>query len=234
MLEPHEILDDLIAWFQPKPMAGRRVLITAGPTRAADRPGARDHQYVVRQDGLRDRAGGARGGCDGDAGLGDRPRWPRRAAWVRIDVDTARQMHDAVMAEVGGADCFIAVAAVADWHVVNAADHKLKKKGGAFVGPVLEFAENPDILAAVAARENAPYTVGFAAETEDLDANAERKLVRKKAGMIVGNLAGDAFGRDDNALTLYDGHGRTTLARADKLVLARQLIVAIAERMAAR
>ena len=153
---------------------------------------------------------------------------------IRIDVETARQMHDVVLREVAGADAFVAVAAVADWHVVNATDQKIKKSHGASIeGPALQFAQNPDILAAVAALPDAPYCVGFAAETEDLHANAEAKLARKKVQLIVGNHAADAFGRDDNALTLYDARGRTTLQRAEKLVLARQLVAAIAERMAA-
>ena len=154
---------------------------------------------------------------------------------VRRDVETAREMHDVVMREVANADCFVAVAAVADWHVVNASSQKIKKLGASAesAGPALQFAPNPDILADVAARPGAPFCVGFAAETEDLHAHAEAKLARKKVGLIVGNHAIDAFGRDDNALTLYDANGRTTLERADKLVLARRLVAEIAARMAA-
>lgn len=234
MLEPHEILDDLIAFFQPKRLAGKRVLITAGPTREPIDPIRAITNHSSGKMGYAIARAAHEAGADvtlvsGPTALAT----PRGVA--RIDVETARQMHDAVMREVIGTDCFVAVAAVADWHVTNAADHKLKKPtqgaGATPIGLDLRFEQNPDILADVAALPDAPFCVGFAAETEDLHANAEAKLARKKVQMIVGNQAGDAFGRDDNALTLYDAAGRTTLERADKLVLARQLIAAIADRL---
>lgn len=233
MLEAHEILDDLIAFFQPKLLRGRRVLITAGPTREPIDPvrAITNHSsgkmgYAVAR--AAHEAGASVTLVSGPTALAT----PRGV--VRLDVETAREMHDVVMREVAGADCFVAVAAVADWHVLNASGKKLKKTGAGSDAPglSLQFALNPDILAAVAALPRAPYCVGFAAETEDLHANAESKLARKKVQLIVGNHASDAFGRNDNALTLYDTHGRTTLERADKLVLARQLVAAIAERMA--
>jgi len=233
MLEAHEILDDLIAFFQPKLLRGRRVLITAGPTREPIDPvrAITNHSsgkmgYAIAR--AAHEAGASVTLVSGPTALAT----PRGV--VRIDVETAREMHDVVLREVAGADCFVAVAAVADWHVLNASGKKLKKTGAGADSPglSLQFAPNPDILAAVAALPGAPYCVGFAAETEDLHANAESKLARKKVQLIVGNHASDAFGRDDNALTLYDAHGRTTLERADKLVLARRLVAAIAERMA--
>jgi len=233
MLEAHEILDDLIAFFQPKLLRGRRVLITAGPTREPIDPvrAITNHSsgkmgYAIAR--AAHEAGASVTLVSGPTALAT----PRGV--VRIDVETAREMHDVVLREVAGTDCFVAVAAVADWHVLNASGKKLKKTGAGADSPglSLQFAPNPDILAAVAALPGAPYCVGFAAETEDLHANAESKLARKKVQLIVGNHASDAFGRDDNALTLYDAHGRTTLERADKLVLARRLVAAIAERMA--
>ncbi len=124
------------------------------------------------------------------------------------------------------------VAAVADWHVANAAPEKIKKAGND--GPALRFSPNPDILAAVAALSDRPYCVGFAAETGDLDRQAEDKRIRKKVDLIVGNRADEAFGRDDNALTLYDANGRTPLGHSDKLTLARQLVAAIAARLSTR
>ena len=229
MLEPHEILDDVIAFFQPKPLAGRRVVVTAGPTREPIDPvrAITNHSsgkmgYAVAR--AAHEAGAFVTLVSGPTAL------PVPRGVHRIDVDTAREMHAAVMDAVIGADCFVAVAAVADWHVTNASDHKLKKASPAD-GLDLRFSQNPDILAGVAALPRRPYCVGFAAETEDLDANAERKRVKKNVDLIVGNLATDAFGRDDNALTLYDADGRTSLPRADKLVLARQLVAAIATRM---
>ena len=238
MLEPHELLDDVVAHFQPKLLAGKRVLITAGPTREPIDPVRAITNHSSGKMGYAVARAAHEAGADvtlvsGPVSLAT----PRGIA--RIDVDTARDMHDVVMREAGAADCFIAVAAVADWHVLNASDHKIKKPtsigaedGHAVPGLELRFSPNPDILAAVAALPNAPYCVGFAAETEDLHANAEAKLARKKVQLIVGNDATDAFGRDDNALTLYDAEGRTTLERADKLVLARLLVGEIARRMA--
>ncbi len=231
MLEPDEILDDLIAFFQPKPMRGRRVLITAGPTREPIDPVRAITNHSSGKMGYAIARAAHEAGAEVTLVSGPTALATPRGV-VRIDVETARQMYDVVMREVAGADCFIAVAAVADWHVIDASEHKLKKAGVGSDGPILKFAQNPDILAAVAARPTAPYCVGFAAETEDLHANAESKLARKKVQLIVGNHAHEAFGRDDNALTLYDARGRTTLERADKLVLARQLVAAIAERMA--
>ena len=238
MLEPDEILDDVIAFFQPKRLAGRRVVITAGPTREPIDPVRAITNHSSGKMGYAIARAAHEAGADVALVSGPTALATPRGV-VRIDVETARQMHDAVMREiVGGAlrcDCFVAVAAVADWHVLNVADRKLKKVIGDAVaahGPELRFGQNPDILADVAALPGAPYCVGFAAETDDLDANAEAKLARKKVGMIVGNHASDAFGRDDNALTLYDATGRTTLERADKLVLARRLIDAIATRLA--
>ncbi len=237
MLEPHEILDDVIAFFQPKRLAGRRLLITAGPTREPVDPVRSITNHSSGKMGYAIARAAHEAGADvmlvsGPVSLAT----PRGV--VRIDVETARQMHDVVMREATRADCFVAVAAVADWHVLNAADHKLKKTttveagdGHAVPGLELRFEANPDILAAVAALPSPPYCVGFAAETEDLHGNAESKLARKKAQMIVGNLATEAFGRDDNALTLYTAAGRTVLERADKLVLARQLVAAIADRL---
>ena len=239
MLEPDEILDDVIAFFQPKRLAGRRVLITAGPTREPIDPVRSITNHSSGKMGYAIARAAREAGADVTLVSGPTALATPRGV-VRIDVETAREMHDAVMREVGGAarsDCFIAVAAVADWHVLNAADHKLKKPSvatddtRAMPGLELRFAQNPDILADVAALADAPYCVGFAAETEDLHANAEAKLARKKVGLIVGNQATEAFGRDDNALTLYEADGRTTFERADKLVLARRLIDAIAERM---
>lgn len=231
MLEAYEILDDVIAFFQPKLLQGRRVLVTAGPTREPIDPvrAITNHSsgkmgYAIAR--AAQEAGASVTLVSGPTAL------PTPRGVVRIDVETARQMHDSVMREVAAADCFIAVAAVADWHVSNAASQKIKKAGAdSAAGLALQFAPNPDILADVAARPDPPFCVGFAAETEDLHAHAEAKLARKKVDLIVGNHAGDAFGRDDNALTLYDARGRTTYERAGKLVLARRLVAAIAERM---
>jgi phosphopantothenoylcysteine decarboxylase/phosphopantothenate--cysteine ligase len=144
----------------------------------------------------------------------------------RQDVVTAREMHDAVLERAQRADVFIGVAAVADYHVANRKGHKLKKADGT---PRIELAENPDILAAVAALAKPPFCVGFAAETENLREHAQAKRKRKRIPLLAANLAHEAFGRDDNALTLFDDRGEKVLPRAPKIVLARQLVAHIAQ-----
>jgi phosphopantothenoylcysteine decarboxylase/phosphopantothenate--cysteine ligase len=155
----------------------------------------------------------------------------------RIDVMSAQQMQQAVLAEVGSATVLVATAAVADWRPAQAADQKLKKDGSGVV-PALAFVENPDILATVAASERARsgalYCVGFAAESHDLLAHAQAKRVRKGVPLLVGNIGPDTFGRDDNALLLVDERGHTELSRASKRVLAQQLVGAIASRLVPR
>jgi phosphopantothenoylcysteine decarboxylase/phosphopantothenate--cysteine ligase len=144
---------------------------------------------------------------------------------ARVNVTTAREMYDAVMGRAKDADVFIAVAAVADYHVVQPKGHKMKKGDGP---PSFELAENPDILAAVAALEKRPFCVGFAAETENLVEYAQAKRRKKKIPLLAANLAQAAFGRDDNALTLFDDAGEHVLDRAPKIVLARRLVAHIA------
>jgi phosphopantothenoylcysteine decarboxylase/phosphopantothenate--cysteine ligase len=139
-------------------------------------------------------------------------------------------MHESVMAQIEGKDVFIAVAAVADWHVTNASEQKIKKDADGQM-PALQFAQNPDILAAVAALPVHPYCVGFAAESENLLANAEAKRKKKNIPLLVGNIGHQTFGKDDNELVLFDADGNTRLPRADKLTLARQLIDEIAARL---
>ena len=236
MLEPEELLADVIAFFQPKAMAGQRLLITAGPTFEAIDP--------VR--GITNRSSGKMGfaiaqaareaGAEvtlvaGPVALAT-PRGVRR-----MDVMSAQQMEAAVLAEVDRASVFIATAAVADWRPAQAADQKLKKDGSGAV-PALAFVENPDILATVAASERARsgalYCVGFAAESHDLLAHAQAKRARKGVPLLVGNIGPDTFGRDDNALLLVDEHGSTELPRASKRALAQQLVHEIGRRLAQR
>ena len=232
MLEAAELRDELIAFFQPKLLAGKRVLVTAGPTFEPIDP--------VR--GLTNRSSGKMGfaiaraaaeaGADvtllaGPVALAT----PRHVK--RVDVTTAVEMHDAAMAAAPTSDVFVATAAVADWRVACVAASKIKKAEGRDV-PAFELVENPDILATVARLPTAPFCVGFAAESDDLIAHARAKLRRKNVPLIVANLGPATFGRDDNALTLVDDEGERELPRADKLVLARQLVAEIAVRLAGR
>ncbi|MEO8805147.1 MAG: bifunctional phosphopantothenoylcysteine decarboxylase/phosphopantothenate--cysteine ligase CoaBC [Burkholderiaceae bacterium] len=237
MLEPAELLAELVAFFQPKLLAGKTLLITAGPTFEPLDP--------VR--GITNRSSGkmgfaiARAAAEAGAAVTlvagpvhqGTPRGVRR-----IDVGTAQEMFDAVLAVAPGHDVFVATAAVADWRAAAASEQKIKKAPGQTV-PSFELTENPDILAAVArlpdsAGQRRPYCVGFAAESHDLLKHAREKLERKKVPLIVANLGPATFGQDDNALTLVDAKGARELPRADKLTLARQLVAEIASRLAAR
>jgi len=124
---------------------------------------------------------------------------------------------------------FVSVAAVADWRVTNPSKQKIKKLNGR--APALEFAENPDILAWVAARRNAPFCVGFAAESEKVAAHATQKRLKKGVPLIAANLAPEALGADDNAITLFDARGRHPLGRGPKIELARKLVAHIAAQL---
>jgi phosphopantothenoylcysteine decarboxylase / phosphopantothenate---cysteine ligase len=233
MLEPTELLAELVAFFQPKLLAGKRVLITAGPTFEPIDP--------VR--GLTNRSSGkmgfavARAAAEAGASVtlvAGPVHLPTPRGVTRIDVITARQMFDAATSAAAANDVFVATAAVADWRPAAFNDHKIKKRPGVKAPPSFELTENPDILATIARLEKAPYCVGFAAESHDLLQHAREKLERKGVPLIVANLGPATFGQDDNALTLVDAHGARELPRADKLALARTLVAEIARRLGAR
>ena len=233
MLEAEEIYADVLVALSPQLLAGKKVLITAGPTYEAIDP--------VR--GITNRSSGKMGyalaqaareaGAEvilvsGPTALAA-PRGVRR-----ISVQSANDMLTAVQSQVAGAHIFIAAAAVADWRVAHASAHKIKKDGSG-KPPALEFAENPDILATVAAsaaaQNGALYCVGFAAESENLAAHAKAKRERKGVPLLVGNIGPDTFGQDDNALLLVDAQGSRAIPRASKRVLAQQLVAEIALRL---
>ena len=230
MLEPHELLEDLIAFFQPKLLAERRVLITAGPTfepidpvRGISNLSSGKMGFALARAA---REAGARVTLvAGPSGL-PTPRGVRR-----IDVVTAREMFDAVMGYANRADVFVGVAAVADWRVVNTSPRKLKKNADAGP-PALQFEANPDILAAVAAMPGGPLTVGFAAESENVVANGQAKRAAKRVAMIVANQAQDALASDEAEVHLIDAGGVRALPRAPKLAQARQIVAAIAQLLA--
>ena len=229
MLEPDELLSELIAFFQPKILAGRHVVITAGPTaekidpiRVISNRSSGKTGYAIAQ--AAHEAGAVVTLISGPTVLAS----PYGVS--RINVESARDMHTAVMNSINGADLFISVAAVADWYVSNASDSKIKKTGTA-TAPRIEFAPNPDILAQVAQLADGPWCVGFAAETENLHEYAEAKRQRKKIPLLVGNLAQHAMNADDTELVLFDDQGQTTLPVLPKIEAARQLIEAIALRL---
>jgi phosphopantothenoylcysteine decarboxylase / phosphopantothenate---cysteine ligase len=235
MLEPPELLEDIVAFFQPKLLAGKRVLVTAGPTFEALDPirGITNHSsgkmgFAIARAARE--AGAQVTLIAGPVSLAT-PRGVQR-----VDVKSAREMLAETMAEEQQADVFIATAAVADWRPVTQSDEKIKKEipGQA---PVVAFTENPDILLTVAqgqrARSGALFCVGFAAETHDLVTHARAKLARKGIPLLVGNIGPLTFGLDDNQLLLVDAHSVQELPRAPKLELARKLVAEIARRLAA-
>ena len=232
MLEPAELLEDLVAFFQPKRLAGKRVLITAGPTFEALDPirGITNHSSGKMGFAIARAAREAGAGVTLVAGPVSLPT-PRGVR--RVDVKSARDMLAATMSEEPRADIFIATAAVADWRPVAQSEEKIKKEGSG-KAPVVAFTENPDILLTVAqgqrARSGALFCVGFAAETQDLVAHAQAKLARKGIPLIAGNIGPLTFGLDDNQLLLVDKDGVQELPRAPKLELARRLIAEIARR----
>ncbi|WP_101048215.1 bifunctional phosphopantothenoylcysteine decarboxylase/phosphopantothenate--cysteine ligase CoaBC [Macromonas nakdongensis] len=235
MLEPEQLCDALIAHFQPKWLAGQRVLVTAGPTFEAIDPvrGITNHSSGKMGFAIARAAQEAGAEVTLVAGPVHLPTpWGVR----RVNVQSALQMQAAVQAEVEGATVFVAAAAVADWRPASAADQKLKKDGSG-LPPALDFVENPDILAGVAqgerARCGALYCVGFAAESHDLLAHAQAKRARKGVPLLVGNIGPATFGQDDNALLLVDAEGYRELSHAPKLNLARQLVAEIARRLGA-
>ncbi len=228
MLEPEQLLESLSAFFQPKLLAGKKVLITAGPTfepidpvRGITNLSSGKMGYAIA------RAASAAGA---EVTLVSGPTSLQAPVGVTVlPVTTALEMRDAVMANVKGQQLFIAVAAVADWRVSDVSSQKIKKQDGQL--PSLTFEQNPDILAEVAAMASPPYCVGFAAESENLLEHGAAKREKKRIPLLVGNIGHQTFGKDDNELVLFDAHGHKNLARANKEILASKLIEEIAHRL---
>jgi phosphopantothenoylcysteine decarboxylase/phosphopantothenate--cysteine ligase len=226
MIEPEEILADMVAHFQPKRLAGKRVLLTAGPTFEAIDPvrgitnlSSGKMGYAIARAARE--AGAQVTLVSGPVSL------PCPQGVTRTAVTSALQMHAAVHHEVAASDVFIAVAAVADYRPAKPIGQKIKK-GAQATPPQIELLQNPDILAEVAALRDPPLCVGFAAESENLAEYAENKRRSKKIPLLVGNLIHDGFGGDDNTLILFDDEGQHPLPSAPKLELARQLVARIA------
>jgi phosphopantothenoylcysteine decarboxylase/phosphopantothenate--cysteine ligase len=226
MLEAAEILEGVIAFFQKKVLAGKKVLITAGPTYEAIDP--------VR--GITNRSSGKMGfalaraaveaGAEvqliaGPCHLATPLEFTGKIK--RTDVVSAKDMHAAVMNHLDS-DIFFAVAAVADWSVKNASAQKIKKSTS--TNPTLEFELNPDILAEVSKKSSGkkPYCVGFAAETHDLEKHAEEKRIKKNIPMLLANLGPDTFGLDDNQLLIVEEKGSTKTNKQGKIALSREII----------
>ena len=224
MLEPQDLLDAIEASLQPKLLAGKRILLTAGPT----------FEAIDAVRGITNLSSGKMGyaiaraavemGADVTLVSGQSSQKPPLGAKV-IKVTTTQQMLAAVMEQLDQQDIFIGVAAVADYYVLNPSEQKIKKDAHILT---LELAPNPDILANVTNMPNPPFCVGFAAESENLIEYAEHKRRRKNLPLLAANLIQDAFGGDDSELVLLDDKGAHPLPRAPKLILARQLLKHVA------
>jgi phosphopantothenoylcysteine decarboxylase/phosphopantothenate--cysteine ligase len=237
MLEPAEITEQVIAFFQKKSLVGKKVLITAGPTFEAIDPvrGITNHSsgkmgFAIARAAIE---AGAQvhliaGPCDLETPL------LATGKITRTNVVSAKEMHAASLAATEF-DIFFAVAAVADWGIAKPAKEKIKRQGNQ--APNLEFVANPDILLDIARTVKTksgkphPYCVGFAAESTDLEKHADEKRKRKNIPMIVGNIGPDTFGSDLNQLLIIDASGSKKIAKAEKLQLARQLIQLVAKKI---
>jgi phosphopantothenoylcysteine decarboxylase/phosphopantothenate--cysteine ligase len=234
MLEPHELLDEIVAAFQPKHLAGKRLLLTAGPTYEAIDPVRGLTNLSSGKMGYAIARAAREAGADVTIVSGP-TALPTPHGVRRVDVQSAQQMLDAVLEALPGQHVFIGVAAVADWRVEQASAQKIKKDDGG--APDLKFVQNPDILATVTGNVSLggwPYCVGFAAESENLIEYGAVKREKKGVPLLVGNIGHHTFGQDENAIVLFDETGHTVLPRASKLELARQLVSEIAKRLEQR
>jgi len=237
MLEPFEITEQVIAFFQKKTLIGKKVLITAGPTFEAIDPvrGITNHSsgkmgFAIARAAVE---AGAQvhlvaGPCDLTTPL------EATGNITRSNVRSAKEMHVATL-NASDCDIFFAVAAVADWGIAKPAQEKIKRQGKS--APSIEFIANPDILLDVAktvkmkAGKPYPYCVGFAAESSNLEKHTQEKRQRKGIPMVVGNIGPETFGSDLNQLLVIDEAGTKKIAKAEKLQLARQLIALVAKKI---
>jgi len=228
MLEPDGLVSALVAHFQPKLLSGLRVLLTAGPTCEPIDPVRMITNRSSGKTGYAIALAAAQAGAEvclvsGPTSL------PCPPDVTRVDVQTALQMHAAVMQRVDACDIFVAVAAVADWRVAQPSVEKLKKDDTG-TPPELEFELNPDILKEVASRSNAPWCVGFAAETTLVPEQAEKKRQRKGVPLLIANLAQHVMDADHTTVELFHDQGMTSLATGTKQAVAREIVAQIAKR----
>ena len=240
LVEPAEIVARLAAASSPsthgtaaasarRPLAGRHILVTAGPTREPIDP----VRFIANRSS--GRMGFAMAAAAQQAGarvtlVAGPTTQPTPRGVERIDVETALEMHAATLPRAGECDVFIAAAAVADYRVAEPASAKVKKHQ---TPGELALVPNPDILREVAAMPNGPFTLGFAAETEDVQSQAQRKLIDKRLDMIAANRVGrgEGFEVTDNTLHVLWQDGAATLGPADKCQIARELIALLGERL---
>lgn len=230
MVEPSELHEAVLAHFTPRILAGRRVLITAGPTSEAIDPvrvvtnlSSGRMGYALAREAAR--AGARVTLISGPTAL------PCPSGVQRIAVASAADMHAAVLAHYAASDVFISVAAVADYRPAAPSAQKMKKTADTLS---LDLVRNADILADVAGRPDAPFCVGFAAESHDLDSYAQGKRTAKKLPLVVGNLVADGLGGDDNEVVLYDDAGRHPVPRGPKAIVARAILRHLSQLMTER
>jgi phosphopantothenoylcysteine decarboxylase/phosphopantothenate--cysteine ligase len=234
MLEPSELCEQLVAFFQPQVLSGKRVLITAGPTFEAIDPVRGITNLSSGKMGFAIAQAAVEAGAEVHliAGPCDLPTPLQSTGRIkRTNVITGEEMHRATLASAN-CDVFFAVAAVADWTIANRVPQKIKRQEQS--GLHLEFRSNPDILldmAKLAKRKSKPYCVGFAAETDRLGKHSKEKRIRKGIPMIVGNIGPTTFGLDTNEILVVDEKGSKNLGRASKLELARKLIAIVGSRL---
>ncbi len=227
MLEPEELCEAVIGFFQPKLLAGRRIVMTAGPTfepidpvRGITNSSSGKMAYGLARACVQ--AGAEVVLVSGPVAL------PVPMGARRVSVRSALEMREAVLTAVPGSDVFIGVAAVADYRPARVCPQKIKKGAERLT---LELVRNPDIHPEVAALPEPPWCIGFAAESENLDEYAERKRREKGLQLVVGNLVQEAMGRDENTVVLYDENGRIPLPTADKVQVAWGIVRHVAQRL---
>ena len=225
MLEAQDIADAVAAFLAPKTLSGLTVLMTAGPT----------FEPIDAVRGITNRSSGKMGYAIARAAIGAGAKvtlisgpssQPVPVGASVTNVQSAAEMFAAVKLNAKQADIFIGVAAVADYRVEKPREHKIKKTDKAAL--TLKLVPNPDILAWVAAQPKPPFTVGFAAESQNLETYADEKRRRKKVNLIVANLAQNAIGADDNEVMLLDDSGTHKLMRAPKEAVAKEIVARIA------
>lgn len=230
MQEPVVMAEQLVQFFGPKTLQGHQLLITAGPTREAIDPVRYISNHSSGKMGFALAQAAAEMGASVTLVSGP-VNLATPAGVTRINVDSAQQMLNAVMEQVEQHDIFIGCAAVADYRIADIAEQKIKKSADKMQ---LALVRNPDILATVAEHSPRPFTVGFAAETNDVEQYARGKLQRKKLDMIAANdvsIQGLGFNADSNALQVFWQHGSQQLPATDKLTLARQLLSLIEKQL---
>lgn len=214
------------------PLAGKRVIVTAGPTRERIDP----VRFISNRSSGKMGFAVAQAARDAGASvllIAGPVALPTPGGVRRINVESASDMLDAAQKEIGGTDIYISTAAIADYRPANPAGQKIKKHSSSLD---LALERTTDVLATIASRADRPFVVGFAAETERVEEHALTKLAKKNLDVIAANEVGDdkVFDKDDNALIVLWRGGRRELGPASKAALAAEFIEVVAERYAAR